>query len=800
MFHTPKNDYVNSRSSPTEKWKVYKGYKRDKYNYKGVVLSKNVHKYLEIYDRDRRIPAYTNASFDDWQARLSKHIHDGYNCIVDVETSCGKTWAVNQIVSYEILTRETDTALIVIPNQSILLDTVDDIGTNHTKKYKHGRRMLDFSTGKWTSMEEGSMNAQIVCLTADIVLYYLENRYETFFKNIKYIVFDEVHMPEISAMLWKLSLLPFKCQYILLSATLGDTELICDELRKYRSDRSIRVVKYGIRPIPLQRVLFKRGIEMSKKGLILEKSELDTPTAFTLQINTEDPTPRDIKKMSISLGEKIHIPKERDEQFYLGMKVASDFTSNTGVYDSYIAEEQAQIKCAVDTPEPKVLLSLLQNLFARGMGPVLIFHPNPLECVKIVKQMTAILSNIEDGDEEVRENVKLIRRMEKKAKRKRDKMKWKQEAKNFNEAKEREGDVTKIPEYINKWRFPYNDEYKLRGRHIPEYITGALEYGIGIHIESMKHSLRRQMFNMYRKRAIVVMVADIGLSVGVNLPARTVILTGNITPTMYRQMGGRAGRRGLDNQGYIIPIVSNTYELLHSEKEERHIDTIKPFSFIDTISFNRSGYDSLKYTMLTNWVGQLDSHGENLYLEKYRWLKRTGLIDCKWTDILLELDVDRVIYFIFLLNKGYVHYYCSTSDVQQRLDNLLLLLAYLLDPGLHEAVSGDTLPDLPELIVTALEPLEKPLSPENRLLVLDGSVKYSNYIYDFYKNDVTTDIKRIASFQLKLYQLVKIVKSIVVGKYYRVEEPDLFWETLSKLDEIMWSKCYKMRGATSGLY
>ena len=54
------------------------------------------------------------------------------------------------------------------------------------------------------------------------------------------------------------------------------------------------------------------------------------------------------------------------------------------------------------------------------------------------------------------------------------------------------------------------DEFKLKGRHIPDYITEALEFGVGIHIESMKYSLRRQMFDMYRKRAIVVMVADIG--------------------------------------------------------------------------------------------------------------------------------------------------------------------------------------------------------------------------------------------------------------------------------------------------
>ena len=62
MFHLPKNDYV-SRSSPAEKWKVYKGYKRDKFNYKGVVLSKGVRKYLELYDTHRSIPPYKNDLF-----------------------------------------------------------------------------------------------------------------------------------------------------------------------------------------------------------------------------------------------------------------------------------------------------------------------------------------------------------------------------------------------------------------------------------------------------------------------------------------------------------------------------------------------------------------------------------------------------------------------------------------------------------------------------------------------------------------------------------------------------------------
>ena len=770
MFTLPKNEY-NKYKKPIGNWREYGGYTREKYNYNGTILSKRVKKYLDTGDSHRSYPRYKNDCFDEWQNRLSKYIHEGHNVIVDVKTSCGKTWAVNQIVAYETLSTKNATTLIVIPNQSILLDTVTDICENHTKQYKHGCKMLDFSTSKWSSLDDGCLNSQILCLTADIVLYYLDRDYESFFENIKYIVFDEVHLPEISEILWKLSLLPNKIQYILLSATLGDTDGISEELRKYRSDNHIRIIKYDIRPIPLQRVLFKKDIKMCTRGLILERDELDVKTAFTLQINTDDPTPRDIKKMMMMTGIRERIPKDREEQYYLGKRIVEKFVGDETVYNKYLEEERLQIVNGEHSPKPEILLSLLQNLFSRGMGPVLIFHPNPMECVKIVKQLTAILSKIEDGDEEVRENARLIRRMEKKAKRKRDKTKWKQEAKNYNEAKERDSDITRIPELSRKWRFPYNDEFKLKGKHIPEYICEGLEYGIGIHIESMKHGIRRQVFDMFKKRAIVVLIADIGLSVGVNLPARSVVLTGNITPTLYRQMGGRAGRRGMDNQGYIIPLVDNTSELLHSIEEDCHIDFMRPFNFMDTIQFNKEGCESLKYTMLTRWVSTLDEHAEKLYTEKYNWLKRSRLINCKWTRILLELDVDRVIYLIYLLNQGYIHYYCNeTLEERQRLDNLMLFMAYLLDPGLKEDTT-DVLPPLPTDIINVLTPLNEPLSDDNKILKLNTT--YSNYLIEFYKNDTITDIKRIAAFQLKLFALVKIVKKIVITKYYRLEKPYL---------------------------
>ena len=120
---------------------------------------------------------------------------------------------------------------------------------------------------------------------------------------------------------------------------------------------------------------------------------------FYIRVVTTDPTPRDIKKMSMLIGDNSKIPKGREEQYYLGQEIAEKFT-NSAAYEKYLETEHEQITHSVNDADPKTVLTLLQNLFARGMGPVLIFHPNPLECVKLVKQMTAILSNLEDGDEE----------------------------------------------------------------------------------------------------------------------------------------------------------------------------------------------------------------------------------------------------------------------------------------------------------------------------------------------------------------------------------------------------------------
>ena len=814
-FKLPTTLSYNKNDKPITTWKDFRGFERDLYKSRGYIVKSRAHRYFEKTKKSLKkgmseisYPQYKNELFDPWQDKLSKYIHEGSNVIVDVKTSCGKTWAVNQIVTYETLMTDNKKALSIIPNQSVLFDSVKDITENHKKNYKKNNPIVHFSTKKWASFEKNNViNSQILCLTVDTVLYYLDIRYESFFKKIKYFVFDEIHLDSVSSIMWKLALMKIDAQFILLSATLGDVADLSKTLKEYRPETPINIIKYDIRPIPLQYLVFKNNVELCDKGLNILKSELDNPFAFSCQINFNDPTIRDIKKMLVTLKIDKKIPSLRQEQYYFGQEIVGLFKESPE-YITYQEDINTQIANATKKWSTENLLSLLQNLFARDMAPVLIFNSDASQCVEIVKKLGSYLFKKESEDVDVKKTLKEISRMEKKIKRNRDKEpEFKQDAKNYGDAQKREKTKIIIPSMNNKWRFPHIDDIKLRGKHIPEWIKLALEYGIGIHIESMNYWLKKQMFDLFRDKKIRILVADIGLSVGVNLPARSVIMTGEINPILYQQMGGRAGRRGLDNMGYIIPLTNNIEELITHTPDKSFVTHPKPFGFIDIIHFckNHNNKTSMRYNIMKNYFRDLDKDQQNIFMEKYSWLSKTGLLHSKWAELLIEINVDQFVIFITLLNDGVFHYLChSEISSDDRNMNLMIMLAYLLDPGLKEIDCDDSetekyLPEMPYFVNERVEYINQSYSETNK--ILDISCYYDNYLLKFYKKGEYTmkNIKKIGEFQKVFFKLLKIFKHMVETKYYEMTKNDLLYETLKSLDSSLWAKCHSIRGVASGL-
>jgi len=111
----------------------------------------------------------------------------------------------------------------------------------------------------------------------------------------------------------------------------------------------------------------------------------------------------------------------------------------------------------------------------------------------------------------------------------------------------------------------------------------ALSHGIGFHHAGLLPQQRELVEELFSERLIWVLFATETFSVGVNMPARTVILNGlrkfdgrrfrPLRSKEYFQMAGRAGRRGIDDAGFVITIpdqaqlVEKLYQISEADKE-----------------------------------------------------------------------------------------------------------------------------------------------------------------------------------------------------------------------------------------
>ncbi|KAJ5638305.1 DEAD/DEAH box helicase, partial [Penicillium lividum] len=90
---------------------------------------------------------------------------------------------------------------------------------------------------------------------------------------------------------------------------------------------------------------------------------------------------------------------------------------------------------------------------------------------------------------------------------------------------------------------------------IPDWLTDALERGIGVHHAGMNRKYRQVCEMLFRKGFLRVVIATGTLALGINMPCKTVVFSGDslfLTALNFRQAAGRAGRRGFDLLGNVV--------------------------------------------------------------------------------------------------------------------------------------------------------------------------------------------------------------------------------------------------------
>ena len=90
----------------------------------------------------------------------------------------------------------------------------------------------------------------------------------------------------------------------------------------------------------------------------------------------------------------------------------------------------------------------------------------------------------------------------------------------------------------------------------------SLERGIAAHHAGMLPAFKEVVEQLFQRGLVKVVFATETLALGINMPARSVVLEkltkwngethADITPGEYTQLTGRAGRRGIDHQGHAI--------------------------------------------------------------------------------------------------------------------------------------------------------------------------------------------------------------------------------------------------------
>ncbi|KAG6359843.1 hypothetical protein INS49_010896 [Diaporthe citri] len=109
-------------------------------------------------------------------------------------------------------------------------------------------------------------------------------------------------------------------------------------------------------------------------------------------------------------------------------------------------------------------------------------------------------------------------------------------------------------------------------RTLPQitHILPLLEKGIGVHHSGLLPILKETIEILFQEGLIKALFATETFSIGLNMPARTVVFTSvmkfdgvrqrPLTTGEYIQMSGRAGRRGLDDRGIVIMMIDDKLE------------------------------------------------------------------------------------------------------------------------------------------------------------------------------------------------------------------------------------------------
>ncbi len=471
---------------------------------------------------------------DDWQQELMDYIDEGKSVVVSAPTSSGKTFIAFYLI--EKVLRESDDGVIVFicPTKALVNQLYAEI---HSRFSKEKREIVGMFTAENKINVTSCQVLVAVPQTMEILLLTAEH-YE-WKKKLRAVVLDEIHCISESdgGTVWEHILLMIECQFVALSATIGNLNEFTSWLNK--SKGNVVPVEYKERPRPLE---FYQFDESNQKILSVHPCSTLNPHNITLSSVRNMPmfSPAHClqlyevaKKVERRLGINIleglnpkeltssHLLYTRDDFNRYGRQLKDRVVAIVEGQNSqqisaltaaiqYLSKEQKDINLNEEYLVQNIV-SLVQLLKDKNMFPCISFSFDRPLCHSLACTVADHLEN---------KGLSL----------------WDDPIQEARSRQEIDNVCSKLTD-------------------VDEVLIRNLKRGIACHYSSLPDDYQKDVERLFRMKCIPIIFSSSTLALGLNMPCKTVVLAGSniyMNTIMFNQCAGRAGRRGFDNKGQVI--------------------------------------------------------------------------------------------------------------------------------------------------------------------------------------------------------------------------------------------------------
>ncbi|XP_054984020.1 probable ATP-dependent RNA helicase DDX60 [Sorex araneus] len=546
------------------KYSIHMGAARFQLTHMGPYLSREERK-----DPDPRVQHFIP---DTWQRELLDAVDNNESAVIVAPTSSGKTYA--SYYCMEKVLREDDEGVVVYvaPTKALVNQVVGTVCSSFTKALPEGRAVYGVFTRDY---RHDVLNCQIlVTVPQCLEILLLSPHNQKWTKRIRYVIFDEVHClgGEIGAEVWEHLLVMIRCPFLALSATISNPEHLTEWLaltKRYWQHIEFTMENSGSSQNALKESK-KQGKRIEKSSyrvrLVWHKERYSDLEKYVCSLKDNDfvieyyhpcaaLTVNHIRKYGIPLDLEfspresimlfdamVHVwpecpgmQKFEPEEFSFFKNKLFITRADAKKYEKELKKEITQWIKLDPSKVSEVLNFFKPKILDSPESENQEMFPNFVEKLNKMNKLPAIFfaTRSQRPIANIEAEIKLLERT----------------------LQKHTVDCTYADHTIVDNETLNKILYRLKTTRQGYKLEGLLKRGIGFHHGPMEYKKRQVVETLFRLRHVQVVTATSSLALGINMPCKSVVFTEDsvyLDALNFRQMSGRAGRRGEDLTGNVF--------------------------------------------------------------------------------------------------------------------------------------------------------------------------------------------------------------------------------------------------------